>query len=75
MSDLVGQEYQRLLALLREATPRSKIFHGQLTNSSLERKDLLVYVKEIRDWCCKLAGALKRLDTMVSVATHFINQQ
>lgn len=63
ISDLVGQEYQSLLALLREATRhRNKIFHGQLTNSSLTRNNLLVYVETIRDWCCKLAeGALKEI--------------
>lgn len=61
ISDLVGQEYQRLLALLTDATRhRNKIFHGQLTNSSLARNNLLVYVEKIKDWCCKLAaGALK----------------
>lgn len=41
---------------------RNKIFHGQLTDDNLERKDLLEMVKLIRLWCEKLAeGALNEI--------------
>ena len=56
MSGLVGQEYQRLLARLRQATGhRNKIFHGQLTTSNLSSGDLLSFVGDIRSWCSGLA--------------------
>lgn len=55
VSGLVGQEYQRLLARLKEATRhRNKIFHGQLTNSNLSSGDLLGFVADIRGWCSTL---------------------
>ncbi len=54
--DLVGQEYQRLLARLKDATRhRNKIFHGQITGKNLSRSDLLGYVVDIRSWCSTLA--------------------
>ena len=56
VSSLIGQEYQRLLARLKEATRhRNKIFHGQLTNSNLSAGDLLDFVGDIRSWCSTLA--------------------
>ncbi len=56
ISSLIGRDYARLLARLTEATRhRNKIFHGQLTNQSLTRDQLLAYVSDIRDWCSVLA--------------------
>jgi hypothetical protein len=54
VSDLVGPEYQRLLARLKGATRHRNIFHGQLTNSSLSSGDLLGFVADIRGWCSTL---------------------
>ncbi len=48
VASLVGQDYQRLLARLAEATGhRNKIFHGQLTNENLSTGDLLGYVDDM----------------------------
>ena len=61
VSDLVGQEYQRLLGRLKEATRhRDKIFHGQLTTSNLSSGDLLSFVADIRSWCAGLPVAQRR---------------
>jgi hypothetical protein len=50
--ELVGSEYGRLESSIDEATRhRNKIFHGQLTGSSLSRDELLRLVKDIRTWC------------------------
>jgi hypothetical protein len=58
IADLVGVDYQRLKARLDAASRhRNKIFHGQLTASSLSRSDLLSFVKDIRTWCEQLARA------------------
>jgi hypothetical protein len=57
VSGFVGPEYQLLLARLSEATRhRNKIFHGQLTNSSLSSGDLLGFVADIRSWCSTLGA-------------------
>lgn len=56
VSNLIGGEYQRLKLRVAEAIDcRNKIFHGQLTAKNLSHNDLLGYVSDIRDWCCRLA--------------------
>lgn len=56
VKDLFGAQYVRLRPRLNEAIDfRNKIFHGQLTFAWLNRKDLLSYVADIREWCQILA--------------------
>jgi len=56
VKELVGEEHDRLLGRLKEATRhRNKIFHGQLTSESLRRDAIMGYVLDIREWCERLA--------------------
>jgi hypothetical protein len=56
VEDLVGVEYPTLYAEIQQAIKyRNKIFHGQLTDQYLSRKDLLEIVTSIRKWCEGLA--------------------
>lgn len=60
---LIGPSYDELRSRLDEAIYfRNKIFHGQLTSSTLSRNDLFGYVADIRSWCKFLAeGALAEI--------------
>ena len=58
VAQLVGPDYTALLKALHDATDiRNKIFHGQVTDECLTRKDLLRYVDQMRAWCQRLAEA------------------
>lgn len=58
VATLIGQDYNTLFAALDEATKiRNKIFHGQVTDKHLSRKDLFQYVSQMRTWCENLAAA------------------
>lgn len=56
VKDLIGKEYDRLLASINRAIEyRNKIFHGQVTKKRLSRHDLLRFASDIRLWCETLA--------------------
>lgn len=57
VESLVGPEFRGLRKRLEEAIDhRNKIFHGQLTSKSLSRDDLIVFVRDAREWCSRLAA-------------------
>jgi len=56
---LVGTDYARLKPRLDEAIDyRNKIFHGQLTASSLSTQNLVDLVTDIKLWCTRLGGGV-----------------
>ncbi|WP_157288205.1 hypothetical protein [Uliginosibacterium gangwonense] len=56
VATIVGNRYQALRAKVVESiTYRNKIFHGQLTDKSLTREDLLSLTSDIQSWCLALA--------------------
>lgn len=58
LETLVGGDYARLKARLDEAQGhRNKLFHGQLTEESLGRTQLLDSVADMRRWCELLSDA------------------
>ena len=63
VEELIGVKYKYLRPRIEEAIEyRNKIFHGQLTQKYLTRKDLLGLVCDIREWCEALAiGAASRI--------------
>ncbi|MGM9481834.1 hypothetical protein ACS5PN_11680 [Roseateles sp. NT4] len=55
---LIGAEYAHLKARVDEAElHRNKLFHGQLTEESLSRAQLLEFVVDMRRWCELLCDA------------------
>ena len=60
---MVGADYSHLRQRVEEAIEcRNKIFHGQLTQRSLTREDLLGFVQDIRAWCDALTeGAVSHI--------------
>jgi len=57
VESLVGRLYGVLHARITEATKyRNKIFHGQLTDKSLTRGDLVDLTSDLRSWCKALAN-------------------
>lgn len=58
--NLIGASYTPLRGKLKVANAyRNKIFHGQLTNKSLERDDLVDLTNDLRQWCAELAVGAK----------------
>lgn len=58
LEQLVGAEFRRLKTRLEEAAAhRNKLFHGQLTEGSLSRSDLLAFVADLRRWSGRLSEA------------------
>jgi len=57
----IGAQYGHLRARLGEAEGhRNKLFHGQLTEESLSRAQLLEFVADMRRWCELLCDAGER---------------
>jgi hypothetical protein len=63
VEEMVGDKYKYLRSRISDAIDhRNKIFHGQLTQSNLNRDDLLTLVVDIRAWCDALAnGAILKV--------------
>jgi len=60
LEQIVGGSYEVLRSQMALATKhRNKIFHGQLTNSSLGAEQLLVEINNIKSWCSEVAEASK----------------
>jgi hypothetical protein len=56
VEELVSLDYGRLRGRIKEAIKhRNKIFHGQLTAHSLNRRALTTFVEDIRAWCARLS--------------------
>ncbi len=56
LSELIGEDYNKYLKdFERYKSYRHKIFHGQLTNSSLTRSDLEKVVQSVKFWCKLIA--------------------
>lgn len=57
IEELVGTDYNRLRERIDQAIEhRNKIFHGQLTDKCLSRKELIELASDIRAWCKALAS-------------------
>ncbi len=56
IANIVGKEHDKLRLRVREAhSHRNKIFHGQLTEHGLSRKNLIDLENDLRSWCEELA--------------------
>lgn len=61
LEQLIGAEFAHLKARLGEAARhRNKLFHGQLTEESLNRQDLLAFVEDMRRWSGLLSNVGQR---------------
>lgn len=61
IEQMMGCQYAMLRPVILDAIAvRNKIFHGQLTDCCLQRKDLVELAAEIRRWCMLLADVAMR---------------
>lgn len=56
LQDIYGVNYSDDLASIKDYIQiRNKIFHGQLTDKRLSRKDLIEFVEKIKNWCSNVS--------------------